>query len=58
MRNIFNQIGKHQVIDVAKSLSQISIVALGTAVANKALKQSVDSALTGINGIRTTIKNS
>jgi hypothetical protein len=53
-----NQIGKHQIIDVAKSLSQISLVALTTAVANKALKQSVESAITGINNIRMTIKNS
>lgn len=53
-----NQISKHQVIDVAKSLSQISIVAITTSVANRALKQSVESCINGINSIRITIKNS
>lgn len=53
-----NQISKHQVIDVAKSLSQISIVAITTSVANRALKQSVESCINGIHSIRTTIKNS
>lgn len=53
-----NQISKTQILDVAKSLSQISIVALSTAALNKALKQSVESAINGIGSIRTTIKNS
>lgn len=58
MRNIFNQISKHQVLDVAKSLSQVSLVAITTSVANRALKQSVESCLNGIHSIRTTVKNS
>lgn len=58
MRNVFNQISKHQVIDVAKTLSQVSLVAITTSVANRALRTSVESAINGINNIRTTIKNS
>ena len=53
-----NQISKTQVLDIAKSLSQISIVAITTSVANRALKQSVESCINGIQNIRTTIKNS
>jgi len=53
-----NQISKHQIIDVAKSLSQISLVAITTSVANRALRTSVDSCINGIHSIRTTIKNS
>lgn len=53
-----NQISKHQILDVAKSLSQVSLVAITTSIANRALRTSVDSALNGIHNIRTTIKNS
>lgn len=58
MKNVFNQISRHQVLDVAKSLGQVSLVAVTTSVANRVLKTSVESALNGMNNIRTTIKNS
>ncbi|EHQ92335.1 hypothetical protein DesyoDRAFT_5411 [Desulfosporosinus youngiae DSM 17734] len=58
MANILTQIGKKNAVDVTTGFAKIAVASIGSAVATKTLKISVDSYLNVLNNVRNSIRNS